>query len=110
MRTADDSYGLQTNTGVKILLMLELRDEPVADIDVLTTLNAIHTAYHAYISNPFAHVQPGELPSAAAAEDTLERPAAPPNTDKTCLPIRSAAFERRIDAITGWSALEAAAA
>lgn len=96
------SYGFQTNTHVKILLMLQLRDDPLSDVDVVTMFKAIHAAYVAYISNPFAHTLPGELPGATDADDTPVRPAAPPSTDDASRPIWSAAFERRIDAIAGW--------
>lgn len=103
----DFSYGYLTHTNTKLLLMLQLREDPVPDSDVLTIFRAIQDAYVSYVSNPFVNVQPGELPG-SDAQANLVPPSAPLNMDRDSRAITSATFEKRIKAIAGWTSAPAA--
>ncbi|WFD31886.1 hypothetical protein MSPP1_002926 [Malassezia sp. CBS 17886] len=106
LATIEDAaiYGFQTNTRVKFLLMLQLRDERIADGDVVAVFRALHAVYVACMSNPFAHVAvedlPGYDPTADAARNT---PLPLPNQDRCELPVASASLRARVDAVAGWA-------
>lgn len=99
------SYGYQTNTRVKFVLILALADAVIRDVDVKTVglhprrylhydlspdppphgsqiFRAIHHAYIGYLSNPFSAAA-GQTPTAMAA------------------PIRSKRFTKAIRTIAG---------
>ena len=44
------SYGYQMHMKTTILLMLQLRDEPLNDVDVQAVLRAVESAYIMYLS------------------------------------------------------------
>ncbi|TCD70397.1 hypothetical protein EIP91_003478 [Steccherinum ochraceum] len=46
-------YGYMTPLKVKIIIALELSDNVVRDIDVITISQALHTAYRRSVANPF---------------------------------------------------------
>ncbi|WFD35175.1 hypothetical protein MCUN1_002025 [Malassezia cuniculi] len=97
LTTLEDTaiYGYQLHMRVTILLMLQLRDEPLNDVDVQAVLRAVEGAYILYRSEPFA-VLGGHLGDAHA-------PPVSPDTHPADRPIRSAAFDHRIATIAGWT-------
>jgi len=56
--TMDDYavYGFQTITRIRFVLVLAIADFVVRDLDVKALFRAIHTAYVAYVCNPFSGV------------------------------------------------------
>ncbi len=115
-------YGFQTCAKLRILLMLSLTDHAVRDIDMLTLFRAVYTAYLKYSANPFHSLPPTTFARAAgsdidgkddqaqavAAQEELEQRQAS-NLPINCRPIRSSAFDARIDRIVFGSASAAGA-
>ena len=88
------SYGYQMHMKTTILLMLQLRDEPLNDVDVQAVLRAVESAYIMYRSDPF---------TTFTGAGSANGPPVPPDTHPANKPIHSAAFDRRIAMIAGWT-------
>ncbi|GAK65317.1 trafficking protein particle complex 2 [Moesziomyces antarcticus] len=114
-------YGFQTCAKLRILLMLSLTDHAVRDIDMLTLFRAVYTACLKYSANPFHSLPPTTFARAAGsdidgkddqeavvAQEELEKRQAS-NLPINCRPIRSSAFDARIDRIVFGSASAAGA-
>lgn len=108
-------YGFQTCAKLRFLLMISLTDHAVRDIDMLTLFRAVYTSYLKYSANPFHSLPPTAFAraadsstEAAVAQEELEQRQAS-NLPINCRPIRSSAFDARIDRIVFGSASTAGA-
>ena len=112
-------YGFQTCTRLRLLFMLSLTDHAVRDIDMLTLFRAVYTSYLKYSANPFHALPPTHFSRGEQDEETAEEQAAraqheleqrqAANLPVNCRPIKSTAFDARIDRIIFASARNAAA-
>ncbi|MBW0461577.1 hypothetical protein O181_001292 [Austropuccinia psidii MF-1] len=75
-------YGYQTNTRIRFVLCLPMKETLVKDTEVKLVFRALHSAFLQYVSNPF-YPLPIDNPNSLAP------------------PIKSKMFDRRINEICG---------
>lgn len=75
-------YGYQSNTRIRFVLCLPIRDTLVKDAEVKMVFKALHEIYIRYISNPFYHIQINSL-----------------NPNATTPAIKSKTFDQQINQI-----------
>lgn len=96
------SYGFQTSTNVKILLIFEQQSEPFVDDEVQVLFKAILSVYLSYVSNPFVGT---DMPMPQSYQNkeahSMLRSPLPLSTDLTNAPITCPRFHDRIVQILG---------